>query len=88
MPDQTCIFQIRCRGRKAPGVEVLKRPVNVKLEVRQRGDGVLLSVRCKHNTGSHGQRCKASHPNVDKVGEGVLCPYSLDIPHCLDAIRF
>lgn len=44
-------------------------------------------VKCKYNTGGHGQRCKASHPDTDKVGEGIICPYSFDIFNRLDYER-
>lgn len=47
-------------------------------------DTISSHVKCPYNTGGHGQRCKASHPEVDKVGDGVLCPYALDIPYYAD----
>jgi len=81
------VFPIRCLGRDASGNEVLSESVVVRVEVSQaKGDekNISLSVQCPHNTGGHGQRCKASHPNTDKVGKGVGCPYSVDIPYALD----
>jgi len=74
-------FEIKCPGRKAPGIPALEKPVDVKVTFRQSGNSIHGNVECPHNTGGHGQRCKASHPpGIDKVGEGVECPYSLDIP--------
>ena len=83
-------FPIQCHGRDASRKEVLLEPVAVKVRVSQHhGDekNISLDVECPHNTGGHGQRCKASHPNTDKVGEGVGCPYSVDIPYAIDARR-
>lgn len=84
------VFPIKCRGRNALGEEVLPKPVSAKVKVYQSpGDekNISLSVDCVHNTGGHGQRCKASHPGKDKVGEGVGCPYSADIPYALEKRR-
>ena len=36
---------------------------------------------CPYNTGNNGQYCKASHSDVDKIGEGVNCPYKFDLPY-------
>ena len=81
------IFLIKCKGRDAEKKEVLTKSVGVKVKIDQaNGDekNISLSVKCKYNTGGHGQRCKASHPYVDKVGEGIICPYSVDIPYAFD----
>lgn len=82
------IFRIRCKGRDFHQQEVLEEAVKVKLKVYQHPDSNMISgmVDCKYNTGGHRQRCKASHPEVDKVGDGVSCPYSFDIPYAIDAL--
>lgn len=80
-------FPIQCLGRNASRKKVLSEPVAVKVWVHQSlGDekNISLSVECPYNTGGHNDRCKASHPNVDKVGKGVGCPYCVDIPYALD----
>ena len=78
-------FPIQCKGRNNKGLEVLSVPVDVIVEIHvSPGSNTISStVKCPYNTGGHGQRCKASHPNVDKVGDGVGCPYSFDIPYAL-----
>ncbi|MDD5738395.1 MAG: hypothetical protein PHY72_00495 [Candidatus Pacebacteria bacterium] len=75
---------IFCKGRGSDGQEVLENSIRVVVQVShpyasKPGD-VLVEVNCRFNTGSHKQRCKASHPDLDKVGDGVLCPYSFDFP--------
>lgn len=81
------VLSLACHGRDADGNAVLERPVYVKVTLRQ-SPGVTKSVSCNvecpYNTGGHGQRCKASHPEQDKVGEGVFCPYSFDFPYVLE----
>jgi len=72
--------QIKCLGRRAPGIPALREPVDAVVHIRQAGNSISLDVNCIYNTGGHGQRCKASHPNVDKVGDGVFCAYAVDIP--------
>ena len=82
-----CHFPIQCRGRDAEGREVLAEPVSVDVLVYQSPGvetSISLSPTCQYRTGGHGQRCKASHPTVDKVGEGVTCPYSADLPYALE----
>ena len=78
------IFNIKCFGRSRPGVECLEEPVDAKVKVRQVYENIHMDVECPHNTGGHGQRCCASHPGKDKVGDGVYCPYSIDVPYCND----
>jgi hypothetical protein len=82
-------FPIECFGRGKGREEVLKTPVHVKVKIYQViGDEKNISsqvLECPHNTGSHGQRCKASHPYVDKIDEGITCPYSFDIPFAIDS---
>ncbi len=86
-PSEYCdehIFKIGCKGRDKDGNKPLSEPVSVEVKVYQMFGTDLLSsgVKCQYNTGSHGQRCRASHPEgVDKVGTGVNCPYSFDIPY-------
>ena len=81
----TAIFPIQCWGRNADGDPVLNKPVDVELQVFKSSDDTLtVNVKCPYNTGGHGQRCKASHPKVDKLGDGVLCPYSVDLPYAID----
>ena len=83
------IFPVRCKGRDSEGEEVLCTAVKAEVKISQGPDSDMISssVYCKYNTGGHGQRCKASHPKVDKVGEGVGCPYSFDIPYALEKKR-
>jgi hypothetical protein len=78
---------IECRGRNAKHQEVLGDPVSAKVNISVlREKDIFLRVECPYNTGSHCQRCKASHPNVDKVGDGAICPYTMDIPYVLDTL--
>lgn len=80
-------FQIECKGRDKSGKEVLPHPVLIYLQIYQSPGSNTISSdtsHCIYNTGAHGQRCRASHPDVDKIGEGVECPYSFDIPHALE----
>jgi len=79
-------YPIECKGRNEIGDEVLTTPVSVNVEIHKSpGSNTISSnVDCPYNTGGHGQRCKASHPDVDKVGEGAGCPYSFDIPYALE----
>ena len=77
----TQTYLIKCNGINEKGEEVLKNPVKVEIEIYKRPGSNMISsiVECPHNTGAHGQRCKASHPDADKIGKGVTCPYSFDI---------
>ena len=85
----TQTYPIECKGRNEAGDEVLDAPVDVEVEIHKRlgSDIISSNVECPYNVGGHGQRCKASHPEVYKVGEGVACPYSLDIPYALEIKR-
>ena len=79
-------FPIICRGRDSKGKKVLETPVHVRVIISQFYgcvETISSTVDCIHNTGGHGQGCKASHPNIDKVDEDVGCPYSFDIPYAL-----
>lgn len=82
----TQIYPVRCKGRDANGNEALTEAVGACVQITKSAESNMLSstVNCRYNTGGHGQRCKASHPEVDKVGEGVGCPYSFDIPYALE----
>ncbi|MBR9705816.1 hypothetical protein GOV14_02155 [Candidatus Pacearchaeota archaeon] len=78
-------FKVKCKGRDEQRNEVLEEAVKVTVNVTPSGESILSSsVECQYNTGSHGQRCKASHPEVDKQGKGIICPYSIDIPYAID----
>lgn len=79
-------FPVECNGRDRKGGGVLTTPVQVRVTVsRSSGTNVLESqVECPYNAGGHGQRCKASHPEQDKVGEGIACAYAFTIPHVID----
>ena len=90
MPIINATFRIECKGRNVKRQEVLKEPVNVRVEVwgRSNSDTIEINVHCPHNTEGHGQRCKASHPGRDKVGKGIHCAYSLDLPHAMDIAKF
>lgn len=75
------IFNISCRGKDASGADANAWPTDVKLTISQDGSRwIAMNVECEYNTGGHGERCRASHPEgVDKVGDGVPCPFSRDI---------
>jgi hypothetical protein len=79
-------FPIQCKGRDPNGKEVLGRAADAVVNMHQSpGSNVISSsVTCPYNTGSHGERCKASRPKFDQVGKGIVCPYSLDIPYALE----
>ena len=82
----TQTYPIECKGRNDVGEEVLNNAINVEVNIGKRPGSSTISsyVECEYNTGGHGQRCKASHSEKDKVGEGVVCPYSFDIPYALE----
>ena len=76
------IFPVECRGRNPLGREVLAQPVEVKVRVYKSPgcNSITSAVDCPYNTGGHGQRCRASHPGVEKLGEGVFCAYIFAVP--------
>ena len=83
----TQTYPIECKGRNRFGAEVLDNPMNVEIEIHKSAGSNMISSnvnKCAYNTGRHGQRCKASHPAIDKIAEGVRCPYSFDIPHAFE----
>ena len=82
------IYPIQCRGRDRKGNEVLETPVEAEVKIYNSGSNTISSdVECPYNTGGHGQRCKASHPDVDKKWGGIGCPYSFDIPYAFEKRR-
>ena len=73
---------LKCFGRDENNKKALKESVDVLVQVyKSPGSNMISSnVTCPYNTGGHGQRCKASHPTVDKIyGKEVYCPYAFDI---------
>ena len=74
-------YPVKCKGRNADGNSALKKPVRVEVKIYKSpgSNSISSEVKCPYNTGGHGQRCKASHPNVDKAEKDVFCPYSFDI---------
>ena len=81
------IVPFQCKGRNHLGKSALEIPVSSEVVITPiKGDTLTISlnVNCTFNTGSHGQRCKASHPDQDNFGVDILCPYSLDIPYVED----
>ncbi len=79
------LVTLGCRGRDASGKEVLDVPAGVVVDLHrypEPGSTIIGSVvYCHFNGGGHGQRCKASHPDQDKVGDGVICPFGFDHPY-------
>lgn len=79
------LVTIQCRGYNERGEPSLDSPVSAVIDIHRSPGCDSISVgpeSCPHNTGGHGQRCKASHPpGVDKVGDGVTCPFSFDWPY-------
>ena len=82
----SCKVQVPCKGRDAEGGEPLEKPVEATVAVSQYPGSAMISldVSCEFNAGGHGQRCTASHPGEPKVGDGVGCPYAVDLPHAMD----
>ncbi len=91
MPFTTVVFHVLCKGRNSERKEVLAEAIRVDVHARLAEDerSIAIHVNCPHNTGGHGQRCKASHPaGIDKIGKGVHCAYSLDLPYAMDIAKF
>lgn len=85
--SKVAFFDIQCRGRDSQGRVALDQPVEAKVWAAQINEEVIsLSVDCRHNTGPHGDRCRASHPNTHEIGEG-MCPYAVDFPDAVDFKR-
>ena len=83
----TQTYPVPCAGRNVFGDKVLNELINVEVEIRQKiGSNMISSIikKCPYNTGAHGQLCKASHPDIDRIGEGVRCPYSFDVPYAFE----
>ena len=74
-------YHMECLGMDEWGFAVLEKPVEAVVSITRRAGGNTLSaiVECEYNTGGHGERCKASHPDVDKTDKDVYCPYGLDL---------
>lgn len=76
------MVDVQCKGRGREARPVFDQPINVSVRLSQCGDIISVNPQhCPFNTGGHGQRCKASHPDQDKVGIGIGCPYSFDYPY-------
>jgi len=78
-------FAITCFGRNSEGKNVLSDAVSFDLIITQQPEdrqSISISAEnCPHITGSDKQRCKASYaPGIDKIGAGIICPYTLSIP--------
>ena len=79
---------ISCGGR-GPNGESIFEPIDIVIELFKpyplyQNDIEVVPKDCSFLTGGHRQRCKASHPDLDKVGDGVACPYSFDFPYVLE----
>ena len=86
---QEHVFYVKCGGRNAEGRSVLKQPICVKIKISRRVRSSMISSDandCPYNCGGHGGRCKASHPDKEKVGNGITCPYSFDAPYCFEKV--
>lgn len=82
-------IEIMCVGRGPDGGGVLEKPINVVIKLsrpylKKPNDIEVVPKNCPFLTGGDPQRCKASHPDEDKVGAGVLCPFSFDWPYVLE----
>jgi hypothetical protein len=72
---------VLCRGCGADDSFALSTPVEVLVKLEKYGALIMSAPdNCPHNAGKLGQRCKASHPDQEKVGDGVLCRFSFDYP--------
>ncbi len=77
-------YPVECKGRDPQGNDALSKPVPVTITIQQHEGSNMISsmVACTHNTGSHGERCKAAKGNGKSV-----CPYSFDLPHALESVN-
>lgn len=85
MPEKR--VQLTCKGRGFDGEEILPEGVLVTIRLNKRPDSEFIFVgpeNCPYNTGGHGQRCKAAHPEEDKVSKGAFCAFSFDYPFVLE----
>ena len=78
-------FNVLCRGRDHRDKPVFgaSDAIPVTVSVRQSPDSNIIStsVTCPHNVGGHGHRCKAAHPEADKIIQmEATCCYSIDLP--------
>ena len=83
------VYPVLCQGRDRYGHKALEKPIEVSVKIQKSPGCSTISslVDCQYNTGGHGQRCKASHPGVDKKWGGINCPYSFDVPYALEKKR-
>lgn len=89
MTIETHTIPMTCFGRNSEGKNALSVAVGFDLIITQpEGDCQSISVsaeKCPCITGSDKQRCRASYPDgVDKIGAGIICPYTLNIPGGVD----
>ena len=73
---------MKCRGIDASDHPALSDPITIRIEI-QKSPGVHsidINPLCPYNVGWHGQRCKASHPKIDKRKDGrsIYCKYRFD----------
>ncbi len=92
----TQTFSVECKGRDINGNDFFSDGIRVDVTIsKSPGSSTISSnVTCPYNTGAHGQRCKASHPKIEKIlfekgmdpawNEDIICPYSFDIPYALE----
>lgn len=86
-PYRESLVPIQCYGRGPNGRPTLGTPLPLTIKMHRSPGCQSVSVgpqNCPHNTGGHGQRCKASHPGHEKLGDGVDCPYSFDYPYATE----
>ncbi len=80
----TQTYPVECKGRDENGSEVLDEALDVEVKIYKSPGSSMISSNvddCPYSAGAHGQRCKASHPNQDKIGKGINCSYSFNIPY-------
>lgn len=84
--------QAQCKGVNAEGGPALETAILVNINIARKEPPLVenlmitsVPVQCPHNTGSNKDRCKASHPEQNKIGEGIACPFSFDYPYVTEA---
>jgi len=83
MLNSKIVFHRKCNGRNEDGKKVFEKAIDIQVvfcTYKENDKSILNKVNCTYIAGGHNQRCKASHPKVDKLGKGVLCPYAVDLP--------
>jgi len=78
-----------CFGRNSEGKNALQTAVSFDLVITRTVEDLqsiyISAEKCPYNTGTDGQRCKASYePGVDKIGAGIVCPCTIGIPGGVD----